>query len=215
MAKARRSYYDIFSKFYDKIIEMHSKDPQGRLRRALAKRTEVKEGDFVLDLCTGTGAVLSALSERVGEKGLVVGLDFSAGMLSKAKEKIIKKGLKNVVLVQAEANRLPFKENTFKAVTCSHAFYELKGDVRRESFNEIKRVLLPDGKFCMMEHELPKSGFIRFLFYIRMLVAGGLGFKKALEEEPQLFAKHFSDVKKEILPGGNTKVICGSNPILS
>ncbi len=214
MARAiRRGYYNIFSKFYDKIIAMHSKDARGRLRMALAKKSGVSTGDIALDICTGTGAVLPSLSKCVGDTGLVIGLDFSSGMLSKARERINKAGLNNVSLVLAEADHLPFNKATFKAVTCSHAFYELKGDVRQRSLEEIKRVLLPGGRFCMMEHELPKSGFIRFLFYIRMLVAGGFGFKKALAEEPVLFSRHFSQVNKEILPGGNTKVICGANPV--
>ena len=50
---------------------------------------------------------------------IVVGLDFSMGMLRRAKAKALSLGLCNVALVQAAANALPFKPETFHAVTCS------------------------------------------------------------------------------------------------
>jgi len=160
---------------------------------------------------TGTGSVPPFLAEKVGSSGLVVGLDFSSGMLQKAAAKIRKRGIKNIVLIQAEVQHLPFKDKTVSAVTCSHAFYELKGEVREKTKTvmEIKRVCRTGGRFCMMEHEVPKKKFIKVLFYIRMLVAGNLGSKALLRQEESFFRGHFSEVKKEILPGGNTKVISG------
>ncbi|RPI49546.1 MAG: methyltransferase domain-containing protein [Deltaproteobacteria bacterium] len=209
MSSPRQSYYNLFSKIYDRIIELHSHDRQGRLRSALADRTGLKTGDVALDLCTGTGSVPPFLAEKVGSGGLVVGLDFSSGMLQKAAKKICDKDIKNIVLIQAEAQHLPFKNKTVSAVTCSHAFYELKGDVREKTIMEIKRVCRTGGRFCMMEHEVPRKKLIKFLFYIRMVVAGNLGSKSLLRQEASFFKNHFSDVKKEILPGGNTKVISG------
>lgn len=209
MSSLRQSYYNLFSKVYDRIIELHSHDLQGRLRGALADRTGLKAGDVALDLCTGTGSVPPFLAEKVGSDGLVIGLDFSSGMLQKAAVKIRDRDIKNIVLIQAEAQHLPFKNRTISAVTCSHAFYELKGDVREKTVMEIKRVCRTGGRFCMMEHEVPKKKIIKILFYIRMLVSGNLGSRALLRQEASFFKSHFSEVKREILPGGNTKVISG------
>ncbi|MEA3386087.1 MAG: class I SAM-dependent methyltransferase [Thermodesulfobacteriota bacterium] len=209
MSSLRQSYYNLFSKIYDRIIDLHSHDLQGRLRGALADRTGLKAGDVAVDLCTGTGSVPPFLAEKVDSDGLVIGLDFSSGMLQKAAKKIRERDIKNIVLIQAEAQHLPFKDRTICAVTCSHAFYELKGDVREKTIMEVKRVCRTGGRFCMMEHEVPRKKFIKFLFYIRMVVAGNLGSKALLKQEASFFQSHFSEVKKEILPGGNTKVISG------
>lgn len=209
MSSLRQSYYNLFSKIYDRIIELHSHDLQGRLRGALADRTGLKAGDVALDLCTGTGSVPPFLAEKVGSDGLVIGLDFSSGMLQKAAVKIRDRDIKNIVLIQAEAQHLPFKDRSISAVTCSHAFYELKGDVREKTVMEIKRVCRTGGRFCMMEHEVPKKKIIKILFYIRMLVSGNLGSRALLRQEASFFKSHFSEVKREILPGGNTKVISG------
>jgi len=162
-----------------------------------------------LDLCTGTGSVPPFLAEKVGSDGMVIGLDFSSGMLQKAAKKIRGRDIKNIVLIQADAQHLPFKDRTISAVTCSHAFYELKGEVREKTIMEVKRVCQTGGRFCMMEHEVPKKKIIKFLFYIRMVVAGNLGSKSLLRQEANFFKGHFSEVKKEVLPGGNTKVISG------
>jgi demethylmenaquinone methyltransferase/2-methoxy-6-polyprenyl-1,4-benzoquinol methylase len=56
-------------------------------------RVKVPEGGLVLDLCTGTGAVVLAFAKARKEGSLVVGLDFSRGMLRRAKPKALSLGL--------------------------------------------------------------------------------------------------------------------------
>ena len=60
----------------------------------------------------------------------------------------------------------------FDAVTCSHAFYELKGDTQDQALQEIVRVLRPGGNFLMMEHDVPANPFVRALFYLRLTFIG-------------------------------------------
>lgn len=48
---------------------------------------EIKPGDAVLDLGTGTGVLLPAIAERVGTEGKITAVDYSSGMLQRAKEK--------------------------------------------------------------------------------------------------------------------------------
>jgi len=83
MGSPRQVYYDLFSKVYDFIIRLHSRDVEGSHRGFITEKANLSEGDRALDLCTGTGAVAVELAERVGKGGLVVALDFSSGMLEK------------------------------------------------------------------------------------------------------------------------------------
>lgn len=83
-SRYRIRYYDAFSWVHDRFVAAHSSDPAGHLREELAERAALRPGDRALDLCTGTGAELPALASRAGERGLVVGLDFSRGMLRQA-----------------------------------------------------------------------------------------------------------------------------------
>ena len=128
MRRCRRFYYNLFSRFYDGFVALHSRDRLDAARRFLTDQVPVQNGDAVLDVCTGTGTLLAYLQAKVGATGQVVGVDFSSGMLRKAREKT--RTVMNIRLMEADAGNLPFAAGSFDAVTCSHAFYELKGETR-------------------------------------------------------------------------------------
>jgi ubiquinone/menaquinone biosynthesis C-methylase UbiE len=207
MRKFRRKYYDLFSKFYDRFIALHATDKQGVLRDVLAEKADLQPGDRVLDICTGTGAALGPLAARMGDAGLAVGLDFSSGMLGAARDKL--RGRNGIGLVQADCSRLPFKDGLFAAVTCSHAFYELKGKIQGDALAEIKRCLRPGKPFLMMEHEVPQNRLVRVLFYIRLLSMGRKRALQILRQETAFLKQHFSHVEKSAVPSGKSKLyIC-------
>ncbi len=199
----RRKYYDLFSPFYDAFVTLHSGDRGGVLREMLAETTGLKEGNTVLDICTGTGSLLVNLQGKVGEKGRVIGVDFSRGMLKVAKEKT--RHLKNVFLVEADVSCLPFKGEAFDAVTCSHAFYELKGEAVERTLQEVRRVLKEKGPFLMMEHEVPSNPFIKALFFIRLLSMGRKKISQILRDEEKLFRNYFKNVER--LKASRSKII--------
>jgi ubiquinone/menaquinone biosynthesis C-methylase UbiE len=136
----RIRYYDAFARVYDRFVAAHSSDRDGRLRDTLADRAEVEPGDRALDLRTGTGAMLPPLAGRAGAEGLVIGLDFSRGMLERARAKTA--GTPGLALVEADAERLPFRSGSLQVVTCSHAFYEFKGEGAERTLQEVVRVLV-------------------------------------------------------------------------
>jgi ubiquinone/menaquinone biosynthesis C-methylase UbiE len=203
--RSRRAYYDRFSRFYDRFVALHSRDSEGAARRFLAERLPVADGGRVLDLCTGTASVLPSLGERVGASGRVVGLDFSRGMLSVAAAKV--RGAVNIRLVEADAAVLPFATESFDAVTCSHAFYELKGEAQEHALVEIRRVLRPCGAFLMMEHDVPGNVVIRMLFYLRLTAIGAGKALAFLRREQEILRSHFARVEKSAAPGGRSKLL--------
>lgn len=209
MSSLRKAYYDLFSKFYDPVIRLHSRDIEGSLRRFIVEKTNLSKGDKALDLCTGTGSVAIELTKHVGERCLVIGLDFSEGMLRKAKEKAKRLNLNQFFLIQAYANQLPFKNSSFHGVTCSHAFYELKGEERTMAIEEVARVLRDGGRFCLMEHAKPEKLFPRLLFYIRLLFLGSKDARKFLMEEGSIFGESFKNITKVMSPTGKSKLIYG------
>jgi demethylmenaquinone methyltransferase/2-methoxy-6-polyprenyl-1,4-benzoquinol methylase len=209
MNSPRQIYYNLFSKIYDTIIRLHSRDKEGSLRRFITDKATLSKGERALDLCTGTGSVAIELAQKVGEKGLVIGLDFSKGMLDKAKEKISYCKIDRLLLVQAYANQIPFKNDCFHGVTCSHAFYELKGTERTMAIEEVSRVLKKGGRFCLMEHAKPEKRFPRLLFYIRIFFLGAKDARKFLSEEGSIFGERFKHITKAMSPTGQSKLIYG------
>ena len=205
MKRGRRTYYDRFSRFYDRFVAFHSGDKQGMARKFLADQVAVEDGGRVLDLCTGTATLLVHLQTKVGAAGRVVGLDFSHGMLKVARDKT--RNCTNVDLVEADAGALPFTSGTFDAVTCSHAFYELEGKAQDEALREVCRVLKPQGSFLMMEHDVPANPVIRLLFYLRLASMGAAQAVKFLRNEQEELQAHFGDVSKIVAPAGRSKVL--------
>ncbi|MGY1739123.1 MULTISPECIES: class I SAM-dependent methyltransferase [unclassified Blastococcus] len=95
-------HYDVFAWVYESGTEfLH-----GGHRREAVELLRLQRGQTVLDVPTGTGASLPLLRERVGPYGRVVGVDYSPGMLSRARAKVRDAGWRNVSLVQADARQL-------------------------------------------------------------------------------------------------------------
>jgi ubiquinone/menaquinone biosynthesis C-methylase UbiE len=200
MRKIRRAYYDLFSKIYDKIIALHSKDTAGELRSFLSQQVDNPNNAPLLDICTGTGSVASRLRKDHGVT--VAGLDFSWGMLTKAKAKD-----PEVCWVLGSVTNMPFKSSRFGAVTCSHAFYELKGQEPFWALAEAKRVLKPKGSFLMMEHETPTHPFVKLLYYIRLFALGSLSAASLRSREEELFSRFFGKVERLSSPTGRSTLI--------
>jgi len=108
-----RKIYDVHSVFYDATF--------GRLvRRRIARaisHMNLRQNDRVLDLGIGTGVSLNFYPK---DRGKIVGIDLSAGMLREARKKMHAQERQNVTVFQADAMRLPFGDNTFDYVFISH-----------------------------------------------------------------------------------------------
>lgn len=205
MRRGRRAYYDKFSRFYDGFVALHSRDTQGAARKFLVDSAAVESGGSVLDLCTGTGTLLTHLQAKVGPEGRVVGVDFSSGMLKVAQGKT--RGLAHVYLVEADAGYLPFATSSFDAVTCSHAFYELTGETQDRALQEIVRILRRGGSFLMMEHDVPRNPLVRVLFYLRLSLIGAGRAITFLRHEREVLERYFGRVEKVVAPAGRSKVM--------
>lgn len=128
-------------------------------RREARLALGVQRGDRVLDLATGTGLNLPHLRELVGEEGHVVGVDLTPAMLDIARAQIERHGWKNVEVREADAANLPFPEASFDKVICAFALNIIPDYVR--AIEEVKRVLVPGGRFVSLEmeakiHNLPR-----------------------------------------------------------
>ena len=205
MTSFRQAYYNAFSRFYDKFVALHSADAQGALRQFFSDQVPVTAGSCVLDICTGTGSLLLYLRNKTGVDGLVVGADFSKGMLKVAHEKV--KSYGDLCVLASDVAYLPFDASVFDAVTCTHAFYELKGETQDRVLSEIVRVLKPEKPFLMMEHDMPRSPWIRALFYLRLFSMGAKRAVSVLRHERRTLERYFRRVERMTAPTGRSKIM--------
>jgi len=116
--------------------------------KRLASCIGIMPGSKVLDVATGTGAVLVPAAELVGDEGRSVGIDISPLMIGRARTEIQKFGLRNTDVLVADAERLPFPQLSFDHVLCSFAiflFSDLSGLI-----SECHRVLRSSGRIGLV-----------------------------------------------------------------
>lgn len=84
----------------------------------LVKYSEVKEGATLLDVACGKGASLFPAARSIGENGQVLGVDFSKEMVKETQSLICANGMCNVKVMQMDAEKLDFHDNSFDYVLC-------------------------------------------------------------------------------------------------
>lgn len=109
----------------------------------------ISEGDYVLDLGSGAGNDCFIARSIVGESGWVTGLDFTPGMIEKARTNNNKLGYSNVEFIQGDIENMPLSDDRFDVVV-SNCVLNLVPDKNR-AFAEIMRVLKPGGHFCVSD----------------------------------------------------------------
>ena len=98
----------------------------------------VQPGDVVLDLACGHGNFTLEWAKRVGDAGLVIGLDYSPAMLTRAAYHVEHWGLENVLLIHGDGHDLPFTDGVLYKVNCSGGFHQFPD--LPQALREIARV---------------------------------------------------------------------------
>ena len=88
----------------------------------LPEYLNLKGDEHVLDIATGTGHAAITIAGVLPE-GLVTGIDFSEGMLSRARTKIKERGVRNVRLLSMDMQALDFPDNAFDAAVFSYSIF--------------------------------------------------------------------------------------------
>jgi demethylmenaquinone methyltransferase/2-methoxy-6-polyprenyl-1,4-benzoquinol methylase len=153
---------------YERTAALLSYGQDPRWRRFLVSQVDAGPGDRVLDVATGTGAVARELRRRKG--CLVVGLDQSPEMLAEAR----RRATAGVDLVEGEADRLPFGDAEFDALTFTYLLRYVEDPPA--TLRELARVVKPGGVVAGLEFGVP-AGVSRPLWELHVravLPAAGL-----------------------------------------
>jgi len=92
-------YYDLIANVYDLFTERF----YAPMRRDLVQALDIQPGDKILVPACGTGSIFPYLMKYIGNEGLIVGVDISEKMLSRAQKKLRRYGRKNIKLVRGDA----------------------------------------------------------------------------------------------------------------
>ncbi|MFC2086313.1 arsenite methyltransferase [Bacteroidota bacterium] len=157
--KNKYTEYSVFNEEY-KNLEGYVEDADLNLGCGLpTEHANISSGDSVLDLGSGAGNDCFIARSIVGEEGEVTGLDFTDEMINKAIENNNKLGFKNVNFIKGDIEEMPLEDMAYDVVI-SNCVLNLVPD-KEKAFAEIKRVLKPDGHFCVsdivLNGELPEK----------------------------------------------------------
>ena len=149
---AKREALELFRglpRRYDALSSALSFGQDPRWRRALVAAVAPPPGARVLDVATGTGMVTAELLARCD--CTVVGIDQSAEMLAAARARFA--GDERVELIDGEAERLPFADHSFDALTFTYLLRYV--DDPAATIRELARVVKPGGRVGSLEFGVP------------------------------------------------------------
>jgi len=151
---------------YDRANTTFSFGLHKKWNRKLIKT--IGEAHTLLDLCAGTGEIgFGFLAKHPESKAIL--LDFCPEMLAVAKSKGAPyEG--RYSLIEGDAQVLPLQTNSVDAVTISYGIRNVKEPLK--CFQEVARVLKPNGRFSILELTRPTSSLFRFShrLYLKFLL---------------------------------------------
>lgn len=154
-----RTMFDAIAPRYDVLNRVLSARVDVAWRRKAVRALQVKAGDRVLDLATGTGDLL--LEELRAGAVHSVGVDLSFGMLRLVLPKLSSAGYQDARVCQGDAERLPFRDKHFDAASIAFGIRNVLD--RAQGVREMRRVVKPGGRVVVLEfHET--TGLIGALF---------------------------------------------------
>jgi len=112
------------------------------------QRAGIKLGEQVLDVGCGCGQTALELAQRVGSSGSVMGIDISQPMLARARERQQELGLKNLELMQADAQTYAFARERFDLIFSR--FGVMFFDNPAVAFANLRTALRSAGRFCFL-----------------------------------------------------------------
>lgn len=148
-----RAMFDRIAPRYDLLNRAMTMGLDRGWRRQAAAAADVAAGDRVLDVCTGTGDLALELAARTTQLGEVLGLDVSAEMLDRAREKAARAEIDNVEFGVADATALPLPDNDFDAATVAFGVRNLAP--LDQGLAEMARVVRPGGCVVVLEISTP------------------------------------------------------------
>ena len=148
-----KKIYDVHSSFYDVTF---GKLVKRRIEEAI-RHMNIADTDKVLDLGIGTGASLNFYPNR----GRIIGVDLSPGMLRECRKKIAHRGLDHATVFQADAMRLPFGDDTFDHVFISHVISVVSDPYKLVM--EAQRVAKPGARIVILNHFQSTNRFIALI----------------------------------------------------
>ena len=144
-------------------------------RLVAMERMGIRPGDRVLEVGVGTGINTSLYPTNCH----VTGIDLSAGMLEKARERVSREGLRNIRLLEMNAETLTFADDSFDIVYAPYLISVVPDPVK--VVREMRRVCKPGGKIIVLNHFRSANPILSYMERAISPFTVHIGFKSDLD----------------------------------
>lgn len=148
---------------YDLMNDLMSAGIHRLWKRMTIEMSGVRRGHKVLDIAGGTGDLAAKFSRIVGSEGQVVLADINDSMLKVGRDRLMDRGVvSNIQFAQANAQYLPFPDNTFDLITIAFGLRNVTD--KAMALRSMNRVLKPGGKLLVLEFSKPTSSLLSKIY---------------------------------------------------
>ena len=149
-----RGVFDSVADNYDLMNDMMSFGIHRLWKRYAINMAGLQPGQQVLDLAGGTGDLTRLMAPRVEPGSHIILSDINAAMLAVGRERLLDNGIHgNVTFAQANAEQLPFPDNTFDLVTMAFGLRNVTD--KQQALCSIHGTLKPGGRLLVLEFSRP------------------------------------------------------------
>ena len=153
-ARRVRAVFDSVADKYDIMNDLMSAGVHRLWKRYTLGQTGLRPGHRALDVAGGTGDLAAGMARQVGARGFVVLSDINAAMLEVGRDRLLDRGLlQNVRFSLADAQCLPFADETFDCVTIGFGLRNVTD--KQAALESMRRVLKPGGRLLVLEFSKP------------------------------------------------------------
>ncbi|WP_226664250.1 bifunctional demethylmenaquinone methyltransferase/2-methoxy-6-polyprenyl-1,4-benzoquinol methylase UbiE [Microbulbifer aggregans] len=148
---------------YDVMNDLMSGGVHRLWKRFTIELSAARPGQTILDIAGGTGDLTARFSRIVGPTGKVVLADINESMLKVGRDRLLDRGIAgNVETLQADAQYLPFPDNTFDCITIA---FGLRNVTDKDlALRSMLRVLKPGGRLLVLEFSKPQSKLLEKVY---------------------------------------------------
>ena len=147
-AKRVARVFDSVAARYDIMNDVMSGGLHRIWKAMTISQANVRAGQKVLDVASGTGDLALAFAKKVGPHGKVVMTDTNDQMLARGRNRLIDAGYPTQAVV-CDAEHLPFPEAEFDLVTVAFGLRNMTD--KAAALKQMHRVLKPGGKLMVLE----------------------------------------------------------------
>lgn len=141
------------------------------IKRRVLARAEIAGGEEVLDVGCGTGT-LAVGAARAAAGVRVTGLDPDRSILARARRRAAEARLE-IRFDEGTSTALPYADASFDVVLSTLMFHHLPDEAKRETADELARVLRPGGRLVVADPGRPQDPLMRVAVLVTVQLLDG------------------------------------------